>query len=51
MVVIEDDPYRDLRYAGEALPAIKAFDTTDRILYCNSFSKIISPGMRVAAIV
>lgn len=51
VVVIEDDPYRDLRYAGEALPAIKAFDTTDRILYCNSFSKIISPGMRVAAIV
>ena len=37
--------------AGEALPAIKSFDTTDRILYCNSFSKIISPGMRVAAIV
>ncbi len=51
VVVIEDDPYRDLRYSGEALPAIKAFDTTDRILYCNSFSKIISPGMRVAAIV
>ena len=51
VVVIEDDPYRDLRYTGEALPAIKAFDTTDRILYCNSFSKIISPGMRVAAIV
>ena len=51
VVVIEDDPYRDLRYAGEALPAIKSFDTTDRILYCNSFSKIISPGMRVAAIV
>ena len=51
VVIAEDDPYRDLRYTGEALPAIKAFDTTDRILYCNSFSKIISPGMRVAAIV
>ena len=51
VVLIEDDPYRDLRYAGEALPAIKAFDTTDRIVYCNSFSKIISPGLRVAAAV
>ena len=50
VVLIEDDPYRDLRYAGEPLPAIKAFDTTGRVLYCNSFSKIISPGLRVAAI-
>ena len=51
VVLIEDDPYRDLRYAGEPLPAIKAFDTTGRVLYCNSFSKIISPGLRVAAVV
>ena len=51
VVLIEDDPYRDLRYNGEPLPAIKAFDTTDRVIYCNSFSKIISPGMRVAALV
>lgn len=51
VVLIEDDPYRDLRYAGEPLPAIKAFDTTHRILYCNSFSKIISPGLRTAAVV
>ncbi len=50
VVIIEDDPYRDLRYAGQALPAIKAFDTTGRVLYCNSFSKIISPGLRVAAV-
>ncbi len=51
VVLIEDDPYRDLRYNGEPLPAIKSFDTTDRVVYCNSFSKIISPGMRVAAVV
>lgn len=50
-LVIEDDPYRDLRYKGEPLPAIKSFDEEGWILYSNSFSKIISPGMRVAALV
>ena len=49
--LIEDDPYCDLRYRGEALPAIKSFDEQGYVLYCNSFSKIISPGLRVAAVV
>ena len=40
VVLIEDDPYRDLRYAGEPLPAIKAFDTTGRVLYCLSLIHI-----------
>lgn len=51
VMLIEDDPYRDLRYAGEPLPAIKSFDESGRVLYCNSFSKIISPGLRTAAVV
>lgn len=46
-VVIEDDPYRDLRYHGEALPAIRAMDEDDAVVYCGSFSKVISPGLRV----
>lgn len=50
-LVIEDDPYRDLRYKGESLPAIKSFDTTGHVLYCSSYSKVISPGMRVGAVV
>ena len=49
--LIEDDPYCDLRYRGKALPAIKSFDEQGYVLYCNSFSKIISPGLRVAAVV
>lgn len=49
--LIEDDPYCDLRYRGQALPAIKSFDEQGYVLYCNSFSKIISPGLRVAAVV
>ncbi len=50
VVVAEDDPYRDLRYYGERLPAIKAFDTEDMVMFLGSFSKIISPGLRVGFI-
>ncbi len=47
VVVAEDDPYRDLRYAGEPCPSIKSFDRDGWVVYLGSFSKIISPGMRV----
>ena len=47
IVLIEDDPYGDLRYSGEALPPVKAYDPQHRVVYLGSFSKIISPGMRV----
>ncbi|MEG0049348.1 MAG: PLP-dependent aminotransferase family protein [Clostridia bacterium] len=46
-LVVEDDPYRDLRYHGTALPPIKAFDPSGHVVYMGSFSKIISPGLRV----
>lgn len=46
-VVIEDDPYGELRYTGEELPALKSFDQEGRVVYLGSFSKIISPGLRV----
>jgi len=47
VVVAEDDPYRDLRYAGEELPSIKSFDTEGWVAFMGSFSKVISPGLRV----
>lgn len=50
MVVAEDDPYRDLRYSGEPLPAIKSFDESGWVVFLGSFSKIISPGLRVGYI-
>lgn len=50
-LVIEDDPYRDLRYAGEPLSPIKEYDLSDHVVYMGSFSKIISPGMRVGFMV
>lgn len=47
IVVAEDDPYRDLRYSGETLPTIKSFDRFGWVVYFGSFSKTISPGLRV----
>ena len=45
--VMEDDPYRDLRYEGKPQPSIKHFDTTGHVVYMGSFSKLVSPGIRV----
>ena len=50
-IVAEDDPYRDLRYTGEHLPTIKSYDQTGHVVYLGSFSKIISPGLRVGYLV
>ena len=46
LVILEDDPYCELRYSGEALPPVKHFDQTGNTVYVNSFSKIFSPGSR-----
>lgn len=51
VVIAEDDPYRDLRYAGEALPTIQSFDEEGWVVYMSSFSKYVSPGLRVGATV
>lgn len=47
VIILEDDPYRDIRYSGEDLPPIKSFDNTNNTVLANSFSKIFSPGMRL----
>ena len=46
-LIIEDNPYGDLRYYGEDVPSIKSFDTEGIVIYSGSFSKVISPGIRV----
>ena len=48
VLILEDNPYGDLRYSGEFIPSIKSFDEDEIVIYCGSFSKVISPGMRVA---
>lgn len=47
VIILEDDPYQELRYSGEVLPPIKCFDQTGHTVYANSFSKIFSPGSRL----
>lgn len=49
VVIAEDDPYRDLRYSGEALPPIQSFDEEGWVVYMSSFSKYIAPGLRLGA--
>jgi 2-aminoadipate transaminase len=46
--LLEDDPYRELRYAGSHLNGIKSFDKTGNVVYSVSFSKTIAPSLRVA---
>ena len=45
--IIEDNPYGELRFRGEDVPAIKTKDENGRVIYVGSFSKTLSPGIRV----
>ncbi|MBQ9413661.1 MAG: PLP-dependent aminotransferase family protein [Clostridia bacterium] len=47
VMIVEDNPYGDLRFAGENVPAIKTLDTEGLVIYAGSFSKVMSSGMRV----
>ena len=47
VLVVEDTPYRDLRFEGEALPTLKSLDTQGRVVYLGTFSKTLAPGMRL----
>jgi 2-aminoadipate transaminase len=51
VLILEDNPYGDLRFEGEALPTIKSMDTEGIVIYAGTFSKILSTGMRVGYLV
>ena len=51
VLVLEDNPYGDLRFSGEEVPTLKSLDTEGRVIYAGSFSKILSPGMRLGYII
>ena len=47
MLILEDNPYGDLRFEGAYIPSIKSMDEDGLVLYAGSFSKVLSPGLRV----
>jgi 2-aminoadipate transaminase len=46
--VIEDSPYAELRFDGDALPALKALDRAGLVVFLGTFSKTFCPGLRCA---
>jgi 2-aminoadipate transaminase len=51
LLVLEDNPYGMLRYEGEALPTLRSLDGGMYVMYLGTFSKILSPGIRLGWVV
>ncbi|HEY8773499.1 MAG TPA: PLP-dependent aminotransferase family protein [Gaiellaceae bacterium] len=51
LLIVEDDPYALVRFGGEALPSIYELAGGEGVVYSHSFSKIVSPGLRVGYLV
>lgn len=47
IAVVEDSPYRQVRFEGESVPPLKAFDTDGHVFLIGTFSKLMAPGLRV----
>lgn len=47
VLILEDSPYRELRFEGEQLPTLASLDTEHRVIHLGSFSKILAPGVRL----
>jgi 2-aminoadipate transaminase len=51
LLVLEDNPYGMLRYEGEPLPTLYTLDGAEFVIYLGTFSKILSPGIRLGWVV
>ena len=51
LIILEDNPYGELRFAGQDIPTIKNMDRDGIVIYCSTFSKILSAGMRVGFVI
>ena len=51
IAILEDNPYGELRFAGEDVPTIKSMDAEGRVLYAGSFSKVMAPAFRLGFLV
>lgn len=47
VAIVEDNPYGELRFEGEILPSLQYFDTEGRVIFLGTFSKILTPGVRL----
>lgn len=50
LVIFEDDPYNEIRFSGDTILPIKTYDTEGRVIYMGTFSKVLSPGIRLGYI-
>lgn len=51
IMILEDNPYGELRFSGTPIPTIKSMDTENRVIYIGSFSKVMAPAFRLGMIV
>ncbi|MCD7731269.1 MAG: PLP-dependent aminotransferase family protein [Oscillospiraceae bacterium] len=47
VMILEDNPYGDIRFAGKDIPSIKSMDKDGIVIYSGTFSKVLAPGLRV----
>ena len=47
LIVLEDTPYRHIRFAGHSLPTLKSLDAEGRVIHLGSFSKVLVPALRI----
>ena len=50
-LIIEDSPYRDIRFEGTSQPLMASLDTSGRVITLHTFSKILAPGFRLAWVI
>lgn len=51
LTILEDNPYGEIRFAGQHVPAVKSFDHDGHVCYMGTFSKTLAPGFRLGWIV
>jgi len=51
LIILEDSPYRELRYSGQMIPSLYSLDTEGRVVLMKTFSKVFVPGFRIGWVV
>ena len=51
IIILEDDAYGDFHYEGEKLPSLASLDTSGHVIFIKTFSKTVSPGLRLGFMV